>query len=81
MENFVNDAGRFFDAGQKIGAVFDMNQAGEDWMTYEQIAVAIGVPVTVGSMVQIGTWLSANGVKRRRTSSARLVLMPKPRTA
>lgn len=78
MLAMVNTKDRFFDAGEKIKKVFDLSKQCEHWMTYEEVCIAVGVPVTVGSTVQLANWLKKNaiGFKKGRTAKSRLALMP-----
>ena len=81
MKHIDNSAQRFFDAAQLINATYDLSQDGCRWITYSVIAQEIGVPITTGSMVQIGRFVLKSNITCKRTSSSRLVWMPAPRVA
>ena len=81
MKNVDNSLQRFFDASALMNATYDLNQEGSRWIPYSVIAEEIGVPVTVGSMVQIGLFVKKSNINLKRTSKLRLAWMPEPRVA
>ena len=72
---------RFFDAEELMNATYDLSEEGSRWITFSVIAEEIGVPITTGSMVQIGSFVLKSNIKRKRTSRSRLAWMPAPRVA
>ena len=79
MRKFDDGIMRFFDADTLIRRKFDLSQEPEVWLAASKIAEIIGVPITVGSCTRIGTWARKNELKRGRSSTQRLILMPKPK--